>query len=498
MIPENQNHQKAESVDPTVQAEVAGADASHPEETGTETSGGNMPKAGSPGTYVTGRHPKESRRIPLASAIGTVVTAVILAVLITFSLTTMYHTSDGVGEITSGQGEEPAFSELITLDKLFRSLTVRDLDDEAIGEALLKAYVEATGDHYARYYNEEEYKALIAEQNGSMCGIGISVFSNTLEYDGVTYQVVQVDSVYPDSPAEAAGVLAGDAIMRIGDGEDAVAVNDIGYTEALARLKGEEGTVAVFSVWRRSEDGNGYDTIRIEAERKQLTTLSVTGRVCTENEKVGVIRIRSFDNTTMPQFRDAMDQLIAGGCDAFVIDLRNNPGGLLSSVEDVLTFFLSEGDVMLYTRDRDDKKETACVTVSDGKVTSGSGQLKPEDVGCYRQYPITVLVNGYSASAAELFTANVRDHKLGTVIGTNTYGKGTMQTTYPLSRYGYAGALKLTTRYYDPPCGENYDGIGILPDFVVELSEEAQSYNSHMIPDRVDNQLMTAVSVLKP
>ena len=102
-----------------------------------------------------------------------------------------------------------------------------------------------------------------------------------------------------------------------------------------------------------------------------------------------------------------------------------------------------------------DKKEktTYAVTVKDGKVTSGSGKLSVEDIGRYSAYPLTVLTNGNTASAAELFTANIRDHKPGAIVGTNTFGKGIMQTTYPLSRYGYDGALKLTTQYYDPPVG---------------------------------------------
>ena len=103
----------------------------------------------------------------------------------------------------------------------------------------------------------------------------------------------------------------------------------------------------------------------------------------------------------------------------------------------------------------------------------------------------------FSASAAELFTANMRDHGLAKVVGVTTYGKGSMQTTYSLARYGYDGALKLTTAYYFPPCGEGYDGVGITPHVEVALSEEAQKYNINLLPDHLDNQLAEAIETMK-
>ena len=127
----------------------------------------------------------------------------------------------------------------------------------------------------------------------------------------------------------------------------------------------------------------------------------------------------------------------------------------------------------------------------------GTGELTAEDIGRYRDLKISLLVNDYSASAAELFTSNIRDYELGTIVGTTTYGKGCGQTTYPLSRYGYDGALKLTSFYDYPPCGEGYDGIGITPHVAVELSEEAQKYNINLLPDELDNQLAAAVASMK-
>ena len=484
----------------------------HPEDPDTlpQTSSENAEsaprKTDEPGTYVTGQEPKPPRKISLAAAVGAMITAVILAVLVTFSLTTLYL-RDQPDAVVS-QNDKQAFPELEVLDKLFRSLTVRDLDDDAIGTALLKAYVSATGDRYAEYYTDEEYAAQVAQQNGEMCGIGITVVNGTVTVDGISHQGLIVSSVYPDSPALEAGVKPNDVIISIGTGEDAVSVDELGYDGALSRLRGEEGTEAVFTVRRKvpTSDGNmsgdmsndmsndRYDAIEITAIRRKLTTQSVLYHVCETDSSIGIVRITGFDNTTAAQFEAAMDGLLQAGCASFVIDLRNNGGGLLSSVEDVLAFFLEPEDVMLYTRNKAGEKEELRVTVSEeGKVTSGSGKYTAEDVGKYRGHDLCVLVNGYTASAAELFTANIRDHGLGKVIGTQTYGKGTMQTTYSLSRYGLTGALKLTTRYYDPPSGENYDGAGITPDLVIELSEEAMSYNINLLPDDKDNQLQAAI-----
>ncbi len=472
----------------------------------TPRNGGNMPERelspdgnparGAPRHYVMGGKPKPARCVGLAAAIGTMVTAVLLSVLLTFSLTAKYYVKEPVIAAKPGEeAETSCFAELDTIDRLFRSLTVYyDLDDEALLTAVLKAYVRETGDEYAQYLTQQELEELINDQDGTLCGIGISVVKSTLGESDAAYDTIQVVNVYEDSPASEAGVQIGDCIIRIGSGTDAVSVGMVGYEKAIGMLRGEEGTQVTFTVLR------GEQEIELTAVRRMLETKFVLSHVYAEDPTVGVVRITGFENPTAEQFRQAMDDLIAAGCTSFVVDVRNNPGGLLTSVEDVATFFLKEGDVILHTRSRAqmEKKEktTYTVTVKDGQVTSGSRMLSAEDVGRYAGYPLTVLTNGSTASAAELFTANIRDHKLGTIVGTNTFGKGIMQTTYPLSHYGYNGALKLTTQYYDPPTGENYQGIGIAPDVVCELSAEAQEINFNLLTDANDNQLRRAVEAL--
>lgn len=450
--------------------------------------------------YVPATPEKRERKVSLAAAVSTVITAVIIAILATFAITSAYIRSDVPHTGSTGQGSEAdAFAELDVIDRLFRSLTMQELDDEALLTAVLKGYVAATGDVYAEYFTAEEFAEQTSSQNGEMCGIGISVVNSLITVEGVEYQAIVVANVYADSPAEEAGVMPGDAIMYVGVGDDRVLVNSIGYTEALNRLKGEENTECAFTVYRRprGDDTAAYEPVEITAVRRKFTTHSVMGHVCETDPTVGVVEMISFDNTTAPQFTAVVDELRAAGCTYFVFDLRNNPGGLLTAVEDVLVYFLQEGDLMISTKDNAGNEEKTYLTVSGGKVTCGSGDLTAEDVGKYRNLTFAVLVNEYSASAAELFTANIRDYGLGKVVGVTTYGKGSMQTTYSLTRYGYDGALKLTTRHYFPPCGEGYDGIGITPDVEVELSEEALKYNINLLPEELDNQLQEAIRTMK-
>jgi len=448
-------------------------------------------------TYVTSPAPKQGRTVPLMAAVGAMITAVIIAVLSTFAIMTMIANRRADMTVTEGTGtqEENPYAVLNQLDKLFAQNSLFEHDENAIVEAVLDAYVIATGDKYAEYFNKEEYDALMDEQRGQMCGIGVQVINGHITIGEDSLQAIIVAYVYQNSPAEAAGVHPGDAIIYVGKGDDRQAVNSIGYTRALDVMAGEEGTFCEFAVYRASEEKE----IDFSIQRQKLTVMSVTYSVCTTDATVGIIRMIQFDETTAPQLTAAIDALTAQGCTSFVFDLRGNPGGLLTSVVDVLTFFLNEGDVVLTAKDKYGRVVTYKVgsPTSKGYVGSGSGTIKAEEIGKYRDLNFTVMVNEYSASAAELFTANVRDYELGKIVGVTTYGKGSMQTTFPLNSFGYEGALKLTTYYYYPPCGEGYDSIGITPHNIVELSEEAQNININILPHNKDNQLQEAIRLLK-
>ena len=200
--------------------------------------------------------------------------------------------------------------------------------------------------------------------------------------------------------------------------------------------------------------------------------------------------------TTPGQFEAAVDELLAGGCEKFVFDVRYNPGGDLNSIKAVLAFFLNEGDTVIRVSDKKGNQTVQKIAPVQYAGDYATCNIEKEDIGKYRDLDIAVLANGSTASAAELFTSALMDYKLSTTVGTVTYGKGTMQTTFSLAAYGYSGALKLTTKYYYPPLSDSYEGKGITPDVVVELDEALKNVNIYKITDEEDNQLRRAIEEL--
>jgi carboxyl-terminal processing protease len=181
--------------------------------------------------------------------------------------------------------------------------------------------------------------------------------------------------------------------------------------------------------------------------------------------------------------------LLEQGCTKFVFDVRYNPGGRIESIETVLSYFLDPGTPIIHMSDRDGNYTTS--------VAEETKYLTLDEIGKYKGLNCVVLCNGGTASAAELFTANFRDYEMGTIVGTTTFGKGSVQSLFSLWKYGFEGGLKLTTYKYFPPSGEGYDGIGIAPDVEVELDESLKDTSIYEIKDEDDNQLRTALEYFK-
>ena len=351
--------------------------------------------------------PEKGRKVSLTAAISTVIVAVVLAVLLTFSLTTAYM--KGNTTPVKPDSDEDAFGQIEILDRLFRSATVLDLDEDELMTGILKGYVAATGDVYAEYLTPDEYQSQLDSNNGKMSGIGIRVDSETVDIGGELLEVITIVNVYPNSPAEKAGVRPGDYIMFVGVGENMVSVGDIGYEESMDRLAGEVGTECAFTVLRpptQNDELGAFEMVEIVAVREAFVTRSVTFRHYTEDETVGIIKMTGFDNTTRDQFIEAVETLKSEGCTSFVLDLRGNPGGMLSSVEDVLVLFLREDDPIITIKDASGKETTTTVSYNRaGNLSCGTGTMTREDIGKYRDLNFSLLVNGYSASAAELFSS---------------------------------------------------------------------------------------------
>ncbi|MBO5897692.1 MAG: hypothetical protein J6R04_01645, partial [Clostridia bacterium] len=291
----------------------------------------------------------------------------------------------------------------------------------------------------------------------------------------------------------------GDHIYTVTDNEGEIySVTELGYDAAIACVRGLSGTKASFTALRKGV--GGYEVVPFEIERAAITSMSVSYRTLASDPTVGIVKISQFDLTTPEQFHAAMDDLIKRGCRAFVFDVRYNPGGILESIEAVLSTMLEEGDVMISTVYKNGSEEVDRVReVSYMRDGYEGCSVSADDIGKYRGYPFAVLTNEYTASAAELFTSDLRDHGLATLVGQTTYGKGCMQSTFDLSYFGIEGALKLTVAWYQPASGENYHDIGIVPDIEVAMDTSViEKYgNIYLIPDEEDAQLMAAVQALK-
>ena len=366
------------------------------------------------------------------------------------------------GEISEESGDflTQLTQKIAEVDSIYRNYYIGELDDEALIDAAVAGYVQGTGDDYAAYYNTAAFQDFMNDLEGEMAGIGVNVIYNT------DYRLFEVLSVIPDSPAEAAGVLPGDLIYTVGDDKQSVA--ELGYNPSINMLRGTVGTVAVFQVLR----GENYEEIiDFRITRDKVTEVTVMSHVYAPDKTIGIIKISSFDATTPQQFVDSVEALRAEGCDKLMVDLRYNPGGELSSIVATLDYILPAGPIIR-------------IFDADGnEVQSYTSEATELDM------PMAVLVNGSTASAAELFTSAVRDYEKATIVGTTTYGKGCMQTTIPLSDYS---AVSVTYRMYNPPFSDNYHGVGIVPDVVVELDEALLTKNVYKITDEEDNQLAAA------
>ncbi len=453
---------------------------------------------------------KTPKKISLISAVCAAIICSVVCILATFAICklteTSYDNGNGDEGTTNAPGENiqpPAndltvphyFSDLIKLDEIFKENSFDGINEEEMKEAILDAYIAATGDLYAEYLNAEEYADYFSDQSGEFVGIGVSIINSEITVSGFDYKVMEIISVFKDSPALEYGVQVGDCIMYVDNEGEQTLVNVLGYTKALDVMLGEAGTLANFTVFR--PDGDDYKEIEFSIPRRKVVTESVTYRVSETDPTVGIINITGFDLTTPPQFKKAVNALKdTHGCEYIVFDMRNNPGGSLDSIETVLSYFLERGDEIVSTEYANGKKETSYVREKQYIPTYSAYDVKSEEIGMYKDLNCIVITNGNTASAAELFTATMRDYGIAEIVGTKTYGKGCMQAIIPLESEGIEGGLKLTVAMYYSQSKTVYHGTGIKPDHVIDLSEEAKKINFFILPENKDAQLLKAIEIL--
>ncbi len=331
---------------------------------------------------------------------------------------------------------------------------VDEVDEEALEEMLCVGMMAGVGDKYTYYLSRENMEQYLENTNGNFDGIGIQVYM-TQEGEAV------IGSVMEGKPAEEAGLLAGDVIIGV-DGEN---MEGKQLSDVAAKIRGEEGTEVTLTVRRTGE----AEPLDATMKRVTVEVESVACRMLTE--EIGYIFISGFKANTYEQFEACLASLEQEGMRGLILDLRNNPGGLVRSVYQVGDALLPEG-TMVYTLDK---------------------QGNREDLECDAEYldiPLALLVNENSASAAEILAGAVKDTGRGTLVGTQTFGKGLVQRLFTLPD---GSGLNITVQKYYTPSGTSIHGIGIAPD--VEVAAESATLTE--IPTEEDTQLQKGLQVMQ-
>lgn len=333
-----------------------------------------------------------------------------------------------------------------------------EIDDQDMEEYMYKGLMASLGDPYSAYYTSEEYEELNAETTGSYQGIGV-----VMQQDADTGEV-KVLRCYEGGPGAEAGLLPEDVLIQV-NGENVAGME---LSEVVDLVKSSEGGTASLIISREGES----DYLEINVPLEEVNIPVVEYEMLEDN--IGYISIYEFTGQAVSQYEEAFEELQSQGMKRMIIDVRNNPGGLLTSVCDLLEDMLPEG-LMVYTEDKDGKRqEYTC---------DGENEL---------EMPLVVLVNGNSASASEIFAGAIQDYGTGTIVGTTTFGKGVVQSLIPFTD---GSAIKTTTAKYYTPSGRCIHGTGIEPDVEVELTEGLEQKSELTYEE--DNQLQTAVETVK-
>ena len=343
------------------------------------------------------------------------------------------------------------------LEKMIDQEYLGEVVNAEMAEGIYAGLVYGLGDVYSRYYTADEYAQETASTDGAYAGIGVSIQKN--KNGGV-----QIAECYEGGPGAEAGLQTGDVITAINDTD----VTDMELSDVVSLIRENKDNTIVLTVFRENEEKSR----EISVDVTDVELPSVFGEML--DKKTGYIQITQFTGVTPQQYKDMFAELKDKGMERLVIDLRDNPGGLLTSVCDILREILPEG-LIVYTEDKyGNREEENC---------DGKHQL---------DMPLAVLVNENSASASEIFAGAVQDHEVGTIVGTTTYGKGVVQELRQLSD---GSAVKLTVSNYYTPNGNSINKVGIKPDVEVKLASEL--LNKDEITHEEDNQLQKALNVIE-
>ena len=387
---------------------------------------------------------------------------IIITVLITALVTTIviYNFVIKSGKIAIKSEDNSSLSGLEATLASFRSVLeekyMGEIDDEALIEGAIKGYVSALGDPYTTYYTKEEMDELMEETTGNYVGIGIYM---TLDLENNAIYVVKP---MEGSPAEEAGIQAGDLITKV-DGKE---YSGEELDQASNAIKGEEGTTVKLEILRDGE------TKELEVERRKIVVSHIVEK---KFDNVGYLLIEDFDGGCAKEFEEKYKELESQGIDRLIIDLRNNGGGVVDEAVSIADMLLDKDDTILITKDKKGNEE---ITKSEHNPTI--------------TMPVVVLTNGYSASASEILVGALQDNERATIVGTKTYGKGVIQE---VDRLNDGSGLKITIEEYYTPNKNEINKVGIEPDEEIDLSDEVKEQGTYT--DDEDNQLQKAIEIIK-
>ncbi len=327
------------------------------------------------------------------------------------------------------------YSKLDQVRKDLEKMYDGNVDESKLIDGALKGMADSLGDPYTVYMDEKEFADFTSQASGKFSGIGVQILANQ-----DINKIVVVD-VFKNSPAEKAGMKTNDYIVKVEDTDVDASSSD----KAVSLMRGKEGTEVNVTIYREGE-GNKVLTMK----RAVVTVNTVSSEMI--NDKVGYIKVSMFDENTADNFKNSLNDLKSKNMKGLILDLRDNPGGLVDQCVKMSSNFIKKGDIVVSTKGKSSEEE---------KLTSSGGDF----IGL----PMVILMNGNSASASEILIGAMIDYKLATTVGTKSFGKGIVQTTHS---YGDGTALKVTICKYYTPSGNNIQGTGFNPDINVEYPDD--------------------------
>lgn len=396
-------------------------------------------------TRIQERGSWRGRRFLLGYAAGILTTLVVAGLV----LVVMNLSMTG---LTLRQSVKALFK-LNTLTAYLKEEYLEEVNPDTLLEGAYAGLVKGAEDQYTRYYTPEEYEQYLEELEGSYAGIGVSV-----QWDKET-EMLKIVTITEGGPGAWAGLCVGDSIYAVDD----TIVQGMDSNEVIRMIKGVEGTTVALTVVREGES----DTLVLEATREEIVEETVTSRML--EDQVGYIAISSFDEITTEQFENALQVLKSQNMQGLILDLRNNPGGRLNTAAEIADDLLPEG------------------TITYTETKKGEQRFYTSEAETCLNLPMVVLVNENSASASEIVAGAIQDMEAGTLVGTITYGKGIVQSTYGLPD---GSAIKLTMAKYYTPNGRYIHGIGITPD--IEITQPAGTDLHDVLLTEEDLQFATA------